>query len=248
MLGYELINPPTLSFQVTNLAFLQVVLIAEIIVSAVLVIVGVAEAWMLALLLVIIGLGLLSIKSKKSSKKSNHTEPNHHHDKVIIESKGKSHPLTKLQSRQVSPLLELDELHKDQEHSHGNEETIPFGLIKSFIFYIQLLTALLGEHSLPTWLSKLISLFAFVNFKLSGVECISPQYLSTPTGKLVFYQAMLPTLVLLSAMLVVLRHLLHRQRLAIQRCCCRPCRKVKPSKMQIVAPDQVRSAPFSIIC
>jgi hypothetical protein len=84
------------------------------------------------------------------------------------------------EDRHVGPESPDSVDHHSSEHEKAAKMT---GIIKILLSFVQTLPSIVPQAAWPHWVAKAIELLDVVNFRLSGLECLSPTLLSTPAGR-----------------------------------------------------------------
>lgn len=160
-------------------------LLAELVIAVVLFIVGIGEAWMLD---VFIMLGLLFVITSLSQKDpASHHVPENQHGPLSDQSDeeiDQSHSLFGISSEKRS----LDSHHHHSSHHAWAAKTA--AIAKIAIFFLQSTASLVKQAAWPSWISTLLSQLDALNFRVSGIECLAPSVLSNPVYKLLFQLGM----------------------------------------------------------
>lgn len=82
---------------------------------------------------------------------------------------------------------------------------IPSGLVKSFLFYLQMLNFIYDGRAWPDWLRQAAKSLDYVNFRIGDVTCLGVGFLREPIGEFAFFMVLPFILVALTAALLVSR-------------------------------------------
>eukprot|EP01122_Echinamoeba_exundans_P008934 TRINITY_DN3046_c0_g2_i1.p1 TRINITY_DN3046_c0_g2~~TRINITY_DN3046_c0_g2_i1.p1 ORF type:complete len:1343 (-),score=290.98 TRINITY_DN3046_c0_g2_i1:276-4268(-) len=223
-----LCRPPSTAIIITSLSLLLFSLVAflmfnqsaialfvaEFIVVIVLVILGIAEAWLFDVTIILGLLFLISQASKprKPKKKSGQDEKS-----KLLNSDGSPRRLgmsggipvpsvsidvsldtadeAEAASIIRSPLrssVQAESVMVPEEESPNREGKIESvsGLVKVLIFFLQTTSVLISSNAWPTWASDFVVRLSALNVHVSGLECFRPDWFADPFGRFIFLMAL----------------------------------------------------------
>lgn len=170
--------------------------LAEVAIAVTLLLLGIGEAWILDLLL-LMGLLFLATSFSKRIQRRILTESEHSapHGGHAVQSDGED-------AVTHSSMNDSDGHHDGAHHDHEADSRTA-AMAKIVIFFLQSATSLVDKAAWPSWIDFIMHGLEAINVKVSGVECFAPSILSSPLGKLLF-QLTLPWLLGISITLAAM--------------------------------------------
>lgn len=179
-----------LALQVSLVVFLLfrrsaiALLMAEAAIAVTLFILGVGEAWMLDLIVMLALLFVITSLSQRLYKKSQS------HSAAAF-----SPPPTDDESHAGSAIDSDSEHDSIREHSDKNHHkhlvaAKTAGIAKITIFFLQSAAATVKPAAWPHWIASVISQLDALNLRVSGIECFAPSLLSNPIIRFSFQLGM----------------------------------------------------------
>jgi hypothetical protein len=221
-----LCRPPSTAIIITSLSLLLFSLVAfllfnqsaialfvaEFIVVIVLVILGIAEAWLFDVTII---LGLLFLISQ-ASKPRKPKKPSQDDKSKLLNSDGSprrlgasggiSVPSVSIDvSQDTADEAEAASIVRSHVRNSVQAETavIPdepstregkiesvSGLVKVLIFFLQTTSVLISSNAWPTWSSDFVVRLSALNVHVSGLECFSPAWFADPFGRFIFLMSL----------------------------------------------------------
>jgi hypothetical protein len=165
-------------------------LLAELAITVVLFIVGIGEAWMLDLFIM---LGLLFVITSLSQRL-----PRQKHVKSPLDE------TTDDDSQLESDVEQSHDLGHNEHHHHNHKVAAKTAAIaKITIFFLQSAASIVKPAAWPKWISAVVSQLDALNLRVSGIECFAPSILSNPVAKLAL-QLALPLIVGVNIMIAAI--------------------------------------------